>query len=35
MQDFYLKIGIEQTADNVLSSVTADICFELRETDTL
>jgi hypothetical protein len=31
----YLEIGIKQITDDVLLSVAADICFELRETNTL
>jgi hypothetical protein len=34
-QEFYLKVGIKQTTDDMLSSVAANIGFELRKTDTL
>jgi hypothetical protein len=34
-QEFYLKVGIKQTTDDMLSSVAANIGFELQKTDTL
>jgi hypothetical protein len=34
-KEFYLEIGIEQTVDDMLLLVAADISFKLRETDTL
>jgi hypothetical protein len=34
-QEFYLEVGIKQTADDMLSPVAANISFELWKTDTL
>jgi hypothetical protein len=34
-KESYLEVGIKQTADDMLSPVSANISFELRETDTL
>jgi hypothetical protein len=34
-QEFYLKVGIKQTTDDMLSSVAPNIGFKLRKTDTL
>jgi hypothetical protein len=34
-KEFYLEIGVKQIADDMLSSVAANISLKLRETDTL
>jgi hypothetical protein len=34
-QEFYLEVGIKQTAHDMLSPVAANIGFELWKTDTL